>query len=76
MNDMIAEAAMAALSDRKLTLATAESCTGGLVAKRITDISGALKRRKGISGVEPLVDNPRVIYAWLSPMVDRPLTLR
>ena len=41
MNDMIAEAAIAALSDRKLTLATAESCTGGLVSKRITDISGA-----------------------------------
>ena len=41
MNDMIASAAVAALYDRKLTLATAESCTGGLVSKRITDISGS-----------------------------------
>ena len=29
------------LSLRKLTISTAESCTGGLVAKSITDISGA-----------------------------------
>ncbi len=41
MNDDIAYAALSALADRKLTLSTAESCTGGLVAKRITDISGS-----------------------------------
>ena len=29
------------LKDKKLTIACAESCTGGLVAKSITDISGA-----------------------------------
>ena len=29
------------LTTRKLTLATAESCTGGLIAKTLTDISGS-----------------------------------
>lgn len=29
------------LSKKRLTLATAESCTGGLVASRITDVSGS-----------------------------------
>ena len=29
------------LRERKLTLACAESCTGGLIAKRITDVSGS-----------------------------------
>ncbi len=31
------------LADRGLTLATAESCTGGLISSRITDVSGSSK---------------------------------
>lgn len=34
-------AVVSALSSNNLTIATAESCTGGLIAKRITDVSGA-----------------------------------
>lgn len=37
----LAEAVLAALRDAGRTLAVAESCTGGLVAKRLTDIPGA-----------------------------------
>lgn len=32
---------VSALNEKKLTIATAESCTGGLIAKSLTDISGA-----------------------------------
>ena len=35
------EAVVSLLSERGLTVATAESCTGGLLAKRITDIPGS-----------------------------------
>ncbi len=38
---MIEKAVFNALKARKLTLATAESCTGGLVAAAITDIPGS-----------------------------------
>lgn len=36
-----AEQAVALLKEHKLKIATAESCTGGLIAKMITDVSGA-----------------------------------
>lgn len=34
------EALVAELQKRRLTVATAESCTGGLIAKRLTDVAG------------------------------------
>lgn len=37
----LVETVARAMEDRGLTLATAESCTGGLVAKRLTDRAGA-----------------------------------
>lgn len=37
----IEEAVVEMLKEKSLTLAAAESCTGGLIAKRITDVSGA-----------------------------------
>lgn len=40
MND-IAKKIVSALAERNLTISTAESCTGGLIAKTITDVSGA-----------------------------------
>lgn len=35
------------LKEKNLTLSTAESCTGGLIAKRITDIAGSSEVYKG-----------------------------
>ncbi len=40
-DDPIEKAVVALLARKGLTVATAESCTGGLVAQRITDISGS-----------------------------------
>ena len=39
--ESLEELAVSLLSERGMTLAAAESCTGGLLAKRITDIPGA-----------------------------------
>ena len=39
--DNLEQAVVLALKSKGLTLATAESCTGGLVSKRITDVSGS-----------------------------------
>ncbi|RJP61857.1 MAG: competence/damage-inducible protein A [Ignavibacteriales bacterium] len=40
-NDTLEEVIGRLLKDRSLTLSTAESCTGGLIAHRITNISGS-----------------------------------
>jgi nicotinamide-nucleotide amidase len=37
----LAETIVRRLTERQLTLATAESCTGGLIANRLTDVPGA-----------------------------------
>lgn len=37
----VAEKAVALLTEKNLKITTAESCTGGLIAKMITDVSGA-----------------------------------
>lgn len=39
--DVLAQELVTKLIDKGLTISTAESCTGGLLAKHITDISGA-----------------------------------
>lgn len=39
--ESLEEVVVKSLTEQKMTLATAESCTGGLVAKRITDIPGS-----------------------------------
>ena len=41
MNETLEQQVIAALKARGLTLAAAESCTGGLAAKRLTDVPGA-----------------------------------
>ena len=43
----LAQVALDGLRDRGLTLGTAESCTGGFIAKRITDVPGAASVFKG-----------------------------
>jgi len=40
-NDLLEQIVGNLLKDKNLTLATAESCTGGLLASKITDISGS-----------------------------------
>jgi len=41
------EVVLSRLKEKKLTIGTAESCTGGLIAKRLTDIPGASACFKG-----------------------------
>ena len=45
--DCIEEASMALMREKQMTFATAESCTGGEIAKRFTDLPGASAFFKG-----------------------------
>ena len=47
MQDSLEEQVGKALKERKLTLSVAESCTGGLMASRITDIPGSSQYFRG-----------------------------
>lgn len=40
-DEQLADAVVELLTEQQMTLATAESCTAGLIAKRITDVSGS-----------------------------------
>lgn len=40
-DDTLAHAVARLLTEKKMTVSTAESCTGGLIAKRLTDVSGS-----------------------------------
>lgn len=45
--DSLEEVVLALLKERNMTLSAAESCTGGLIAKRMTDLPGASAAFRG-----------------------------
>lgn len=53
------------LKEQGLTLATAESCTGGLLSKRITDIPGSSKVFMG--GVNSYSNKAKTVYLGVDP---------
>jgi nicotinamide-nucleotide amidase len=55
------------LADRGLTLAVAESCTGGLLSKRLTDIPGASKFFMG--GVVTYSTQTKTLLLGIDPML-------
>lgn len=53
------------LQERSMTLATAESCTGGLLAKNITDVAGASKIFE--QGIVVYSNTAKIKYLGVSP---------
>ena len=60
----LAEAVSQSLRERGMTLATAESCTGGLIAKRITDIAGSSDVFAG--GIVAYSNETKIVLAGVS----------
>ena len=60
-------AAFNVLKEKKLTLATAESCTGGLCSKLITDISGSSEVFLG--GMCAYTDEVKIKHLGISPEI-------
>ncbi len=63
--DSLEAAVNALLEEKGLTLAAAESCTGGLLAKRMTDIPGSSKHFKG--GVTVYTEAAKTALLGLKP---------
>jgi len=55
----------AMLAERGLTLSTAESCTGGLIANRLTDVSGST--RYFVGGVVPYSNEEKTRLLGVTP---------
>jgi len=67
--DSLEQRVLQLLREKKQTLACAESCTGGLVAKRMTDLPGASEVFRG--GVVTYTDESKAILLDIDPDVIR-----
>lgn len=65
--DSLEERVFALLKEKRCTLAAAESCTGGLLAKRMTDLPGASAVFRG--GVVTYTDESKAILLGIDPDV-------
>lgn len=63
-DDMLEGAAGGKLIGKKKTIAVAESCTGGLISSRLTDVSGSSKYF--IRGAVPYANDVKVRYVGVS----------
>ena len=63
--DSLEECVKALLEEKELSLASAESCTGGLLAKRYTDLSGASATFRG--GVNVYTEDSKIKLLGIDP---------